>query len=100
MNKEKIIKGLEWCIRADKQCVYALVDCPFVDECRKEGRVALKQAALEYIKGNSKPPIMTCLNTCGALYKCPECETPLVGKANYCFHCGQQIDWNEETWRK
>ena len=95
MNKEKIIKGLEWCIRADKQCVYNLVDCPFVDECRKEGRVCLKKAALEYIKGESKTPIMICLNSYGAVYKCPTCDTPLVGKANYCFNCGQEMKWTE-----
>ena len=100
MNKDIIIKGLEWCIRADKQCVYDLVDCPFVKECRKEGRIALKRAALEYIKGNPKTPVMICLNTYGAVYKCPDCETPLVGTANYCFHCGQQINWNEEVRRE
>ena len=42
-----------------------------------------------------KRPIKTCENSVGAVYSCPECLTPLVGKANYCFSCGKKIKWEE-----
>lgn len=50
MDKEKIIQGLKWCIKADKQCVYALVDCPYVEQCKINGQKDLKQDALDYIE--------------------------------------------------
>ena len=96
MNKETLIKGLEWCIRAEKQCVFDLVDCPFVDECRKKGSISLKEALLEYLQNTAAKPVMVCLTQHGAVYKCPKCETPLVGKANYCFICGANIDWSQD----
>lgn len=46
----KVINGLKWCIRADKQCVYALVDCPYVEECKTGGRTVLKQDALTLLE--------------------------------------------------
>ena len=51
MNQyEKVTKGLEWCIRADKQCVYALVDCPYTEQCKTIGQAVLKQEALDLIR--------------------------------------------------
>ena len=31
-------------------------------------------------------------------YKCPTCEGNFSGTgiADYCYHCGQKIDWSEE----
>jgi len=52
MERDKIIQGLKWCIKADKQCVYALVDCPYVEQCKTGGRTELKKDALAYIENH------------------------------------------------
>lgn len=30
-------------------------------------------------------------------YRCPQCKKAFSGKdvANYCYHCGQKLDWSE-----
>ena len=31
-------------------------------------------------------------------YKCPDCGGKFTGTvSNYCYHCGQALDWSEEN---
>lgn len=32
-------------------------------------------------------------------YECPNCGKAFTGKgiSNYCYHCGQKLDWSDET---
>lgn len=33
----------------------------------------------------------------GTIYSCPNCNLIFLGlHGEYCFHCGQRIDWSEE----
>ena len=52
MDKEKIINALEWHIRTTKarECKYALVDCPYVEECRTIGSEKLFEDTLALLK--------------------------------------------------
>lgn len=33
-------------------------------------------------------------------YSCPSCGDGFTGTgiANYCYHCGQKLDWSDEEW--
>ena len=48
MDREKVITGLKWHIRITRarECRYALVDCPYVDECKTGGSVKLLEDAI------------------------------------------------------
>lgn len=94
MNREKIIQGLKWCIRADKQCVYALVDCPYVEQCKTNGRTALKQEALDFIENT--PPNGEWLFDRPEHWKCSNCgyvegRIALSALRNYCPVCGAHL---------
>lgn len=30
-------------------------------------------------------------------YSCPNCNAEIEKNANYCSHCGQHLDWNDEN---
>lgn len=32
------------------------------------------------------------------MFECLICNHPIKRGYNYCFHCGQRIEWNEEKW--
>lgn len=34
-------------------------------------------------------------NVNGVCYDCPDCGIKINGYANYCYYCGQKIDWSE-----
>ena len=55
-NIEKIIKGLEWHIRTSKakECRFALVDCPYVEECKTVGSSKLFEDALNLINNQKE----------------------------------------------
>ena len=57
--------------------------------------ISKKELCEAITKQCPKRPIKTCENRVGSVYSCPECLTPLVGNANYCFSCGKKIKWEE-----
>ena len=52
IDKEKIIKGLEWHIRTTKakECRYALVDCPYTEDCKTGDSEKLFEDVLALLK--------------------------------------------------
>ena len=49
-NYEDVVKGLQECIKNDRECRYDKTCCPYVEECRKHGRSALKADALALLR--------------------------------------------------
>ena len=51
-NIDKVIKGLEWHIKAMKAglCRFSLVDCPYVEDCKGENDMQLLEDALALLK--------------------------------------------------
>lgn len=93
-DRETIIQGLRWCIRADKQCVYALVDCPYVEKCKTGGRAVLKQEALEYIENT--PPSGEWIFDRPGHWKCSNCgyvegRISQTEFRNHCPVCGAKL---------
>lgn len=64
-----------------------------INEACEIGRKAIaKQIPMEPIKDNDQ-------NVRYAMcYICPNCEKGFTGTgiADYCYHCGQALDWNDE----
>ena len=86
-SREEIIEGLKWCIRADKQCTYALVDCPFVEECKIGNSTALKEEAL-YLLTDIAPYKKDMFH-----WYCGRCGARLLlkRKPKFCIECGTKI---------
>ena len=78
-DRAKIIKGLEWCIRTTKagECKFALVDCPYVEECKAAGSTSLLEDCLEYMK--QQEPIE------------PHCNSFSRWSDKYCPECGRNV---------
>lgn len=94
-DAEKILNGLEWCIKADnaRQCVYALTECPYVEDCRKYGKKVLLEDAYILIRrllnkvGNNVKTDIFCGN-------CGKKVTIL-----FCDCCGRMVNWGNDKRR-
>ena len=104
-DQAKIINGLEWCIRTTKagECKFALVDCPYIEECKTAGSTSLLEDCLEYMKllkeqNAVKPKQLTTDN--GFIFAlCGACDRLLpvaqdFELATYCPSCGKKVKWN------
>ena len=88
-DQAKIIKGLEWCIRTTKagECKFALVDCPYVEECKAVGSTSLLKDCLEYMKQQEpiEPQHLKAGDFCG------NCNSFIRWSDKYCPECGRNV---------
>ena len=98
--REKVIKGLEVCLKnIDQQdCPN---DCPYLSDCSKyENRVIfqpLMRDALALLKEQEAKPVIVTTNAYGTrFYHCPKCNRDLYiyPRQWYCGNCGQAVKWD------
>ena len=95
MDREKVIKGLEYCI-ADEYCD----ECPYTDDCfaidDKTYGEQLMRDALELLKEQEavKPKSKVRHGANAQIqHFCGNCNTMLHGKPKYCSECGKGVLW-------
>ena len=98
MDREKVIKGLELCLKTidEPDC---RKECPYYEICQKyEGRVIfqpLMRDTLALLKEQEPAePVMKK----GRLFTAPMCRKcgyffPTGTKPNYCQECGKAVKW-------
>ena len=98
-DRDKVIKGLEWHIRTTKarECKYALVDCPYVEECKTSGSEKLLEDTLAMLKEQEpvKPRSVTRHGSNSQIqHFCGKCNAILFHKKQkYCIDCGTPAKW-------
>lgn len=72
-------------------------DCKFTEDDYKANEMAIqalkKQIAKKPVKSENQ--VVRYANT----YYCPICNLGITGTniAKWCYHCGQKLDWSEES---
>lgn len=72
-------------------------DCKFTEDNYKANEMAIqalkKQIAKKPVKSENQ--VVRYANT----YYCPICNLGITGTniAKWCYHCGQKLDWSEES---
>lgn len=97
MDREKVIKGLEWCMNEKHDC-YREKGCPYENEGEDIGcKYALHRDALALLKAQEpvKPVFERQFMTSIEIYDCGKCGTSLGAKgiAKYCMNCGRAVKW-------
>ena len=92
-NREKVIKGLECCIKRNPDDKMRCGECPYEGACLNR----LKVDALALLKAQEpvEPVFERQFMTSIEIYDCGKCGTSLGAKgiAKYCMNCGQAVKW-------
>ena len=97
-DKEKIINGLKWHIRTTKanECRFALVDCPYVEECKTVGTVKLFEDILALLKEQDAVEPKTghwIYRKYDDMFMCSSCEKYSIrNDYPYCHWCGAKME--------
>lgn len=90
IDREKVIKGLEYCKRTDG------VECPNCPYWHEDDCVEILHAdALTMLKEQEAvEPEVEVLNEIDRIYRCPKCHKHFFyEKQKYCDQCGQAVKW-------
>jgi len=93
-SREKVIKGLECCVRTIDDCECA-DNCPYETQCW-DGTMYLDlmRDALALLK--VEEPLKPKLSVSGILYKCRACGRPLTKYLDeFCPKCGRPVKWDD-----
>lgn len=101
-DREKVIEGLEICIKNINQ-VDCPNDCPYYSDCAKYAYryvfQPLLRDALALLKRQEAKPVIVTTNAYGTrFYHCPRCNHDLYiyPRQLYCSNCGQAVKWNDD----
>ena len=61
-------------------------------DTQKIKRIAKETLKLLKLQEPAAPKIIE-HNTVGTIHVCKKCKKPLIGRANYCWNCGQKVNW-------
>lgn len=95
MEKEKVIRWLECCIKSERDCLCP-ENCPYADadETHDLCETQVKLAALALLKEQEPPTSDELKVHYGKMYKCKGCGLEWYQQAQrYCQHCGQAVKW-------
>lgn len=69
---------------------FATIECPTEEDYNTLVEAVEKQIPLNPIKNREQEIRYT------SAYSCPNCDGGFTGTgiANYCYHCGQKLDWD------
>ena len=99
-DREKVIKGLECCVKTTIEESKCADNCPYKSQCW-DGTMFLDilQDALELLK--AQEPVKPFVTGNGHTfeeaetwwYVCGNCNEPIDPNDQYCRHCGRAVKW-------
>lgn len=96
IKREKVIKGLEWCMCEKHDC-YREKGCPYENESDDVGcKYALHRDALALLKAQepTKPKLGGNAGPFGTQwYQCGACSGQIDPGDKYCRTCGREVEW-------
>lgn len=89
-DKEKVVRGLEYCIKSEK-----CSGCIYWEEIGLHEGCHLNSDALTLLKEQEAvEPEVEVLNEIDRIYRCPKCHRFFFyEKQKYCDKCGQAVKW-------
>lgn len=83
----KLKENGEWGIKKEP---FATIECPAEEDYNALAEALEKQIPQKPIKNREQEIRYT------SAYSCPACDGGFTGTgiANYCYHCGQKLDWD------
>lgn len=84
---EKVIKGLECCIKRNPDDKTKCDECPYEGACLNR----LKADSLVLLK--AQEPIQIIKVGYYDHGKCPKCDRYVSRYSNFCWYCGQAVKW-------
>ena len=101
MNKhDKIVKGLECCIKQAENDIYCVqLDCPYYEPVRDGARLMcwtkLNRDALAFIKEKVKTKVVFKQYDGSIETECGNCGLYLDKAYSRCPKCQKELDWND-----
>lgn len=102
MDREKVMKGLECCIKRNPDDNPRCGECPYDGACLNR----LKIDALELLKGQEAVAPVMVPHSRGIAYNCGSCGTEIAvirdtvsadwqkNSVRFCQRCGRAVKWN------
>ena len=91
---EKVINGLEWCVKED---IGACGKCPY-DKNRPNCDIEMMRDAIALLKAQEQEPInASIVDSDGGLmhwWVCGNCQAPINPEDRYCHECGRAVKWD------
>ena len=93
-DREKVIKGLECCIKRDPDDKTRCGECPYEGACLNR----LKSDALALLKAQEpvEPVFHANITLESSVWRCGACNVALLFRdQNYCHSCGKPVKWDD-----